>query len=217
MSMPLSIAEVCRLAPVVPVLVVEEIAHAAPLARALVAGGLKALEVTLRTPAALEAIRIMAEAAPGAVVGAGTLRSPADVRAAREAGARFGVSPGLSARVLDAAEEAGLPMLPGVATPSEAMAGAERGLEILKFFPAEANGGVPVLEAWASPLKGLSFCPTGGIGAANAPDYLRLPNVLCVGGSWVAPRGLVAAGDWAAVTALARTAAGLGAVVPARA
>lgn len=209
MSAPLSITEVCRLAPVVPVLVVEDAAQAAPLARALVAGGLKALEVTLRTPAALEAIRIMAEAAPDAVVGAGTLRSPADVRAAREAGARFGVSPGLSHRVLDAAEDAGLPMLPGVATPSEAMAGAERGLEVLKFFPAEANGGVPVLEAWASPLKGLAFCPTGGIGAGNAPDYLRLPNVLCVGGSWVAPKNLVREGKWEAIAELAAEAAKL--------
>lgn len=205
----MKIAEICRLAPVVPVLIVEDVAHAAPLARALVAGGLKALEVTLRTPAALDAITAMIEAAPDAVVGAGTLLNAADVRAAVRAGARFGVSPGLSHAVLDAAEDEGLPMLPGVATPSEAMAAAERGLGILKFFPAEANGGVPVLKAWASPLAGLSFCPTGGIGLGNARDYLGLPNVLCVGGSWVAPPALVAGGDWDGITRLSREAAAL--------
>ena len=206
----MTIAEICRLSPVVPVLIVEEVAHAAPLARALVAGGLRALEVTLRTPAALDAIRAMTDAAPDAVVGAGTLRTPGDVKAAVTAGARFGVSPGLSAAVLDAADEAGLPMLPGVATPSEAMAGAERGLEILKFFPAEANGGTPVLEAWASPLAGLVFCPTGGIGPRNAADYLALPNVICVGGSWVAPRDMVGSGDWDGITAIARASAAIG-------
>ncbi len=205
----LTIAEVCGLAPVVPVLVVEDAAVAAPLARALADGGLRALEVTLRTPAALEALAAMAEAAPDAVVGAGTLRTPEDVRAAAAAGARFGVSPGFSHAVLDAAEAVGLPMLPGVATPSEAMAAAERGLELLKFFPAEANGGVPVLKAWASPLQGLRFCPTGGVGPLNAPDYLALPNVACVGGSWIAPPELVARGDWTAIAALAREAAGL--------
>ena len=204
---PVKIAEICRLAPVIPVLVVEEAAHAAALARALAAGGLRALEVTLRTPAALDAIRAMADAAPEAVVGAGTLRTPADVRAAVAAGARFGVSPGLSAGVLDAAAEAGLPMLPGVATPSEAMAGAERGLEVLKFFPAEANGGAPVLRAWESPLAGLAFCPTGGIGLDNAREYLGLANVLCVGGSWIAPKSMVATGDWQGITRLARQAA----------
>ncbi len=199
-------AEVCDLAPVIPVLIVEELDHAAPLARALAAGGLKALEVTLRTPVALDAIRAMTDAAPDAVVGVGTLRSAQDVRDAVAAGARFGVSPGLSPAVMDAAEDAGLPMLPGVATPSEAMAAAERGLDILKFFPAEANGGIPVLKAWASPLSGLSFCPTGGVGPGNAADYLALPNVVCVGGSWVAPSELVRKADWNAITALARTA-----------
>lgn len=203
----MDIREICRLAPVVPVLIVEEVAHAAPLAQALVAGGLRALEVTLRTPAALDAIRAMTDAAPDAVVGVGTLRSPADVRAAVAAGARFGVSPGLSPSVMDAAADAGLPMLPGVATPSEAMQAAERGLDILKFFPAEANGGVPVLKAWASPLSGLDFCPTGGIGPGNAADYLSLPNVLCVGGSWVAPGDRIREGDWDGITALARAAA----------
>jgi len=205
----MKIADVCRLAPVIPVLIVEEVAQAAPLARALVAGGLRALEVTLRTPVALDVIRAMTDAAPDAVVGAGTLRTPADVRDAVAAGARFGVSPGLSARVLDAAEEAGLPTMPGVATPSEAMAGAERGLEFLKFFPAEANGGAGVLKAWVSPLPDLRFCPTGGIGLSSAPDYLALPNVVCVGGSWVAPTSRVAAADWDGVARLAREAAGL--------
>ena len=203
----MKIREICRLSPVVPVLIVEDIAHAAPLARALVAGGLQALEVTLRTPAALDAIRAMADAALEAVVGAGTLRSAEDVKAAIAAGARFGVSPGLSPAVMDAAADAGLPMLPGVATPSEAMAAAERGLDILKFFPAEANGGVPVLKAWASPLAGLDFCPTGGIGPGNAAAYLTQPNVLCVGGSWVAPGDMVREGDWDGITALARAAA----------
>lgn len=205
----MNIAEIYRLAPVIPVLVIEDAADAAPLAKALVAGGLRALEVTLRTPAALAAMRAMAEAAPAAVVGAGTLLTPDDVAAAVDAGARFGVSPGATARLLDAAAEAGLPMLPGVATASEAMAAAERGLRHLKFFPAEQAGGAAMLGAWAGPLPQLSFCPTGGLTAANAGRYLALPNVACVGGSWVAPKPLVAAGDWAAIEALARAASGL--------
>lgn len=204
------IADICALAPVIPVLVIDRVADAAPLARALVAGGLRALEVTLRTPAALDAIRAMVDAAPDAVVGAGTLLSPQDVQAARAAGARFGVCPGSTPRLLDAAEDAGLPMLPGVATPSEAMAAAERGLSTLKFFPAEQNGGSAVLKAWAAPLPQIAFCPTGGVSAANAPAYLALPNVVCVGGSWVAPADRVAARDWAGITALARAAAALG-------
>lgn len=202
-------ADVCRLAPVIPVLVVEDAAHAVPLGEALVAGGLRALEVTLRTPAALEAIRAMA-GVPGAVVGAGTLLSPEDVRAAVAAGARFGVSPGLSEAVLDAAGDAGLPMLPGVATPTEAMRAAERGLSVLKFFPAEANGGPAVLKAWAGPLAGLSFCPTGGVTAGNAPGWLALPNVLCVGGTWIAPPADQRAGDWEAIAARAAAASRLG-------
>lgn len=204
------IGEICRLAPVVPVLVIEDADSAAPLARALVAGGLRALEVTLRTSAALDAIRSMAEAAPDAVVGAGTLLTPEDVGAAKAAGARFGVSPGWTPGLLDAAEAAGLPMLPGVATPSEAMAAAERGLRHLKFFPAEQNGGAPVLRAWAGPLPHLSFCPTGGVSPGNAGEYLAMPNVPCVGGSWVAPKELVKAGDWQSIEALAREAASLG-------
>lgn len=204
----MNVAEICALAPVIPVLTVPDAARAEGLARALVAGGLPALEVTLRTPAALEAMRAMA-GVPGAVVGAGTLMTPEDVRAAKAAGARFGVSPGFTERLLDAAEAAGLPLLPGVATPGEAMRAAERGLGVLKFFPAEQNGGAAVLAAWAAPLARLRFCPTGGVSARNAPDYLRLPNVACVGGSWVAPADAVAAGDWARIEALAREAAAL--------
>lgn len=205
MSTP-SIADICQLAPVVPVLVIDDLDKAVPLAEALVAGGLRALEVTLRTPVALDAIRAMSDAVPEAVVGVGTLRTAEDVRASVEAGARFGVSPGFSPAILDAAESANLPMLPGVATPSEAMAAAERGLSILKFFPAEANGGAPVLRAWASPLSGLKFCPTGGVSESNAPDYLSLPNVICVGGSWVAPAGAIADGDWSTITQLSKEA-----------
>lgn len=205
----MDIERICRLAPVIPVLVVDEVAHAVPLARALVAGGLPALEVTLRTPAALEVIRAMAAEVPDAVVGVGTLRTWNDVSAAADAGARFGVSPGFSANLLQAARSVDMPLLPGVATPSEAMAAAEHGLRVLKFFPAEANGGVPVLKAWESPLADLVFCPTGGIGEGNARDYLARPNVICVGGSWVAPKALVEAGDWSGITELARKAAAL--------
>ncbi len=199
---------VCRRAPVIPVLVIEDAATARPLAEALVAGGLTALEVTLRTPAALEAIRAMAEVA-GGMVGAGTLLTPEDVRAARAAGAGFGVSPGATDRLLDAAEAEGLPILPGAATATEAMALLDRGYSVQKFFPAGSIGGAPALAALAAPLPQIRFCPTGGIGAETAPDYLRLPNVLCVGGSWVAPKPMVAAGDWAGITRLAAAAAGL--------
>lgn len=201
-------AEICALAPVVPVLVLKDATTAADLARALVAGGLPALEVTLRTPAALDAIRAMAEV-PGGVVGAGTLLTPADVKAAKAAGARFGVSPGATDRLLDACAEEGLPLLPGAATASEVMSLLERGYTVQKFFPAEAIGGAKALGALASPLPQVRFCPTGGIGLKTAPDYLALANVLCVGGSWVAPGDRVAAGDWAAIESLAREAAAL--------
>ncbi|MFD1914474.1 bifunctional 4-hydroxy-2-oxoglutarate aldolase/2-dehydro-3-deoxy-phosphogluconate aldolase [Halodurantibacterium flavum] len=201
-------AEICRLAPVIPVLVIDDLAHARPLAEALVAGGLPVLEVTLRTPVALDAIRAMA-AVPGGVVGAGTLLTPEDVAAAKEAGAQFGVSPGATDRLLDAAEARGLPMLPGAATASEVMTLLERGYTTQKFFPAEAVGGAPALRSLASPLPQVSFCPTGGITLANAPTYLSLPNTLCVGGSWVAPKDRMQAGDWAAIETLAREAASL--------
>ena len=199
----------CRLAPVIPVLVVDDAAHARPLAEALVAGGLPVLEVTLRTPAALDVIREMAQV-EGGNVGAGTLLTPKDVQAAVDAGATFGVSPGATDRLLDAAEEAGLPMLPGAATSSEVMALLERGYTVQKFFPAEANGGAPALKAIGSPLPQVRFCPTGGVSLKNAHDYLGLSNTLCVGGSWVAPKDKVASGDWDGITALAREASRLG-------
>lgn len=198
----------CRRAPVVPVLVIDDASKAQPLAKALVAGGLPALEVTLRTPAALDAIREMAKV-EGGIVGAGTLLTPADVKAAKEAGARFGVSPGATDRLLDAVEDADLPTLPGAATSTEAMRLLERGYNVQKFFPAEANGGAKALKAIGAPLPQIRFCPTGGVSLANAPGYLGLSNTLCVGGSWVAPKDLVDAGDWAGIEALAREAAAL--------
>ena len=200
--------EICEIAPIVPVLVVHDVAHARPLAEALVAGGLPALEVTLRTPAALDVIAEMAKV-EGGVVGAGTLLTPADVKAAKAAGAKFGVSPGATDTLLSAAEEEGLAMLPGAATSSEAMALLERGYSMLKFFPAEASGGAPALKSFASPLPQISFCPTGGVSSSNASDYLSLPNVVCAGGSWVAPTDLVQAGDWAGIEELARAASQL--------
>lgn len=200
--------KICQMAPIVPVLVVDDAADAAPLAQALVAGGLPALEVTLRTPAALEVIREMASVA-GGVVGAGTLLTPADVIAAKDAGATFGVSPGATDRLLDACEDADLPLLPGAATASEAMRLLERGYKMLKFFPAEASGGAPALKAIGAPIPQVSFCPTGGVSPSNAKEYLSLPNVVCAGGSWVAPKDLVKAGDWAGITALAKAAAAL--------
>jgi 2-dehydro-3-deoxyphosphogluconate aldolase/(4S)-4-hydroxy-2-oxoglutarate aldolase len=201
-------AEICRLAPVVPVLVIDDLAHAAPLAQALVAGGLPALEVTLRTPCALDAIRAMAEV-EGGVVGAGTLLTPADVKAAKAAGAKFGVSPGATQRLLDACAEYDLPILPGAATASEIMALLEMGFSTLKFFPAEQAGGAAYLKSIGAPIPQVKFCPTGGISLKNARDYLSLPNILCVGGSWVAPKDAMARGDWAAITTLAAEAAAL--------
>ena len=200
--------ELCRLAPIIPVLVVDDAAHAAPLARALVKGGLPVLEVTLRTPAALDVIREMA-AVEGGVVGAGTLLTPADVKAAVDAGAKFGVSPGATDRILSACEEADLPLLPGTATASEAMALLERGYTVQKFFPAEANGGAAALKAIGAPIPQVRFCPTGGVSMKNARDYLGLSNVICCGGSWVAPKDMVLAGDWEGITALAAEAAAL--------
>ncbi|PZX18524.1 2-dehydro-3-deoxyphosphogluconate aldolase/(4S)-4-hydroxy-2-oxoglutarate aldolase [Palleronia aestuarii] len=200
--------EICRLAPVIPVLVVSDPATARPLAEALVAGGLTALEVTLRTPAALEVIAEMAKV-EGGTVGAGTLLTPEDVTKAVEAGAKFGVCPGATDRLMSAAEDADLPMLPGTATATEAMVLLERGYTVQKFFPAEASGGAPALKAIGAPLPQIRFCPTGGVNLKNAPDYLGLANTLCVGGSWVAPGDLVAAGDWEGITRLAREAAAL--------
>lgn len=201
--------EICALAPIVPVLVIDDPATAKPLAEALIAGGLPALEVTLRTPAALDAVRAMAEVAGGRV-GAGTLVTPGDVRAAKAAGATFGVSPGATDELLAACEAEDLPLLPGAATASEAMRLLERGYDMLKFFPAEASGGVAALNAIGAPLPQIAFCPTGGVNPSNAASYLGLGNVVCAGGSWVAPKDLIAEGRWAEVEALARDAANLG-------
>lgn len=201
-------AKVCRLAPVVPVLVVDDAAIAADLATALVTGGLPALEVTLRTPAALDVIREMASV-EGGVVGAGTLLTPRDVEQAKAAGASFGVSPGATDLLLDACEANDLPLLPGAATATEAMILLERGYSVQKFFPAEANGGAKALKAIGAPIPQVKFCPTGGVSLSNAGDYLSLSNAICVGGSWVAPADKVAAKDWAGITALAAEAAAL--------
>ena len=204
----LKAAEICRLAPVVPVLVIDDLAQARDLAQALIAGGLPALEVTLRTPAALEAIRIMSEV-PGGRVGAGTLLTPADVKAAKAAGATFGVSPGATERLLDACAEHDLPLLPGAATATEIMLLLEKGYTVQKFFPAEQSGGAAFLKSVGSPIPQVKFCPTGGISLRNARDYLALSNLLCVGGSWVAPKEAMASGNWAEVTRLAAEACAL--------
>ncbi|RDZ26670.1 bifunctional 4-hydroxy-2-oxoglutarate aldolase/2-dehydro-3-deoxy-phosphogluconate aldolase [Lysobacter silvisoli] len=203
------IGAVLALAPVVPVLVIDELALAVPLARALVAGGLPAIEVTLRTPVALEAVRAIAAEVEGAAVGVGSVRRPQDFDAARAAGATFAVSPGASPALIAAAPDSGLAWLPGAATASEAMALAEHGYRYLKFFPAESIGGAGALRSIGGPLPELRFCATGGIGLGNARDYLALANVPCVGGSWVAPSAAARAGDWAQIETLAREAAAL--------
>ena len=203
---PLTPLAVMRDAPVIPVIVLHEVAHAVPLARALVAGGIRMLEVTLRTPQALACIEAIAREVPEAVAGAGTLRSAADARAARDAGALFGVSPGYTSALGQACRDLGLPLLPGVATSSEIMAAMEDGLSELKFFPALQAGGSAMLKAWHGPFGDIRFCPTGGIGPANAAEFLALPNVACVGGSWLTPADAVAAGDWGRIEQLAREA-----------
>jgi 2-dehydro-3-deoxyphosphogluconate aldolase/(4S)-4-hydroxy-2-oxoglutarate aldolase len=203
------IPAIAALAPVIPVLTVERVADAVPLARALVKGGLPVLEVTLRTGVALEALAAIAREVPEAVIGAGTVLDETRLKEAMAAGARFGVSPGCTPSLAGAVREAGLPFLPGVATVSEAMALREQGFGLLKFFPADVAGGTAWLKAVAAPLAGMRFCPTGGIGIETAPGYLALPNVACVGGSWVAPRDAVAAGDWLRVERLAAAAATL--------
>ena len=200
----------CQRAPVIPVLVIEDAAHAVPLAEALKAGGITVLEVTLRSEAALEAIEAM-RAVPDVRVGAGSLRRPSDVAAAVEAGASFGVSPGATPALLDAAEAQDLPMLPGAMTPSEALALLGRGYDMQKVFPAEIAGGTAFLRALAGPIPEVSFCPTGGIDPAKAASYLAEPNVVCVGGSWLAPQDALANGDWGRITALARDAVSLNA------
>ncbi len=195
---------------VVPVVTLARIEQAVPLARALVAGGLPVVEVTLRSPAALDGIAEIAREVPEAVIGAGSLRAPEQIAQARAAGARFGVSPGHTAALLDAAEAGGLAYLPGAATASEAMALTERGYDLIKLFPAGPLGGTAFLKALAAPLPEIEFCPTGGIGPDNLADYLACPNVACIGGSWLAPPALLAAEDWAAIEARARRAAAVG-------
>ena len=200
--------QICELAPVIPVLTIEDVSHARPLAEALVSGGLPALEVTLRTPAALQAIREISHV-PGAVVGAGTLISAEQVSAAVEAGANFGVSPGTTSSLLEACSRHRLALLPGVATATEAMTLLQQGFDLMKFFPAESIGGASALNALAGPLPQIDFCPTGGINESNAGDYLSLPNVPAVGGSWVAPSDLIHAGQWDQIENLARAASQL--------
>jgi len=206
---PLTALAVMRDAPVIPVIVLNDVAHAVPLARALVAGGIRMLEVTLRTPQALACIEAIAREVPEAVAGAGTLRSAADARAAVNAGARFGVSPGYTAALGQACRDLALPLLPGVATGSEIMAAMEDGLTELKFFPAMQAGGPAMLKAWHGPFGDIRFCPTGGVSPSNAAEFLALPNVACVGGSWLTPADAVAQGDWARIEALAREASQL--------
>jgi 2-dehydro-3-deoxyphosphogluconate aldolase/(4S)-4-hydroxy-2-oxoglutarate aldolase len=200
---------IMRTSPVIPVIAIDDLDHAVPLARALVAGGIRVLEVTLRTVHGLAAIRAMAEQVPEAIIGVGTLTLPEEFAAARDAGAVFGVSPGLTPALIAAARSSGLPLLPGVMTPSEVMAAREAGFRQLKLFPAVPAGGVGMLNAIAGPLGDVMFCPTGGISLATAPQFLACKNVACVGGSWLTPKDAMIAGDWARITALASAASAL--------
>jgi len=202
----LTALDVMRDAPVIPVIVLHDVAHAVPLARALVAGGIRMLEVTLRTPQALQCIEAIARDVPEAVAGAGTIRSASDAQASVLAGAKFGVSPGYTSAVGKACRELGLPLLPGVATGSEIMMAQEDGYQQLKFFPAMQAGGLPMLKAWQGPFGDVTFCPTGGIHAGNAAEFLALSNVACVGGSWIVPTDAIQQGDWARIEQLAREA-----------
>jgi 2-dehydro-3-deoxyphosphogluconate aldolase / (4S)-4-hydroxy-2-oxoglutarate aldolase len=211
-----TIDEILTRAPVIPVLVIEDAAHAVELGRALVRGGLPVLEITLRTGAAMEAARRMAAEVEGAIVGVGTVIEPAQLDASVAAGARFAVSPGLTSRLAAAAASSPIPLLPGAMTPSEMMHARDQGYRRLKLFPADVAGGVTMLRALSGPLSDLRFCPTGGIKLAQLGDYLRLPNVVCVGGSWVAPRDAVMAGDWAHITRLASEAVAAAAQITGR-
>ena len=205
----MNIREIVGLAPVIPVLTITDLEQAIPLARALTAGGLRVLEITLRTPVALAAIESLRKAVPEAIIGVGTLTRAVDFAAAGRVGAQFGVTPGLTPELAAAARGARFPLLPGVMTPTEVIAARSAGFNVLKLFPAEQAGGIGMLQALGGPFPDVLFCPTGGITRALAPDYLELPNVVCVGGSWPAPRALVAAGDWRGIEALARDAAAL--------
>lgn len=208
--MPSTPDSLLSIVPVVPVVVIDDLDHAVPVARALVEGGLPVIELTLRTPVALDAIAAIAADVPEILVGAGTIVSPGQVKRAVDAGAQFLVSPGSTPTLLSAMAGSGVPFLPGTATVSEALAVLEAGFTEMKFFPAEASGGVPYLRSIASPVPAARFCPTGGITAATAPSYLALPNVGCVGGSWLTPADALAAGDWERVSRLAAEAAALG-------
>ena len=205
----MNVLEVMRTGPVIPVIAIDDLAHAVPLAKALVAGGVRVLEVTLRTAVGLDAIRAIAREVPDAIVGVGTLTRPEEFAKAQEAGARFGVSPGLTPSMIDAAHKTGLPLLPGVFTPSDVIAARLAGFQQLKLFPAQQAGGIGMLKALGGPFPEVMFCPTGGVSAENAPDFLALPNVACVGGSWLVPKAAVVAGDWGKITALAKEASAL--------
>ncbi len=204
-----SALQVMQDGPVIPVIVLHDVAHAVPMARALVAGGVRMLEVTLRTPQALACMEQIARNVPEAVVGAGTVRNPAEAQAAASAGARFAVSPGYTSRLGQACRDLGLPLLPGVATGSEIMKALDDGFFQLKFFPALQAGGPAMLKAWSGPFGEVNFCPTGGVTLQNAHEFLALPNVICVGGSWLVPADALASGDWARITQLASEAASL--------
>ena len=206
--------DVMKVGPVIPVIIVDDVRHAVPLAEALVAGGVRVLEVTLRTAAALDAIRAMAKAVKDAIVGVGTISRPDDFAAARSAGAVFGVSPGLTPALVEAQRKSGLPLLPGTMTPSDMIAARAAGFTELKLFPAQQAGGLGMLKAIGSVFSDLTFCPTGGVTAETAPDFLALPNVACVGGSWLTPKDAVAKGDWQRITELARAASQLRARAP---
>ena len=195
--------ELMGLSPVIPVIVIDDIKHAVPLAKALVEGGTRVLEITMRTPIALEAISIINKEVPGAIVGAGTVTSAAKFKSALEAGAQFVISPGLSPQLVKAAKDYSVPLIPGVVTPSEIMMGIEYGLSEFKFFPAEAAGGINMLKALAGPFPDARFCPTGGITQDTAPNFLNLPNVVCVGGTWLTPGKLIKEENWNAITQLA--------------
>lgn len=207
--MTMTLLDIMCASPVIPVIAIDRLDHAVPLARALVAGGIRVLEVTLRTEHGLPAIRAMAAQVPDAIIGVGTLTQPEELAAAREAGAVFGVSPGLTSGLIAAAKSSGLPLLPGVMTPSEVMAAREAGFRQLKLFPAVPAGGVGMLNAIAGPLPDVMFCPTGGISLETAPQFLACKNVACVGGSWLTPKDAMQAGDWDRITALAQAASAL--------
>ncbi len=205
----MAISKIMKASPVMPVIVLHDVAQAVPLARALLTGGIRVLEVTMRTPQALDCVRAILAELPDAIVGVGTVTCVADLQAAMKAGAHFGVSPGSSSELLEAVRDSGLPFLPGTMTPSDVLRTREAGFRSMKLFPAQQAGGIGMLKALGSVFADVMFCPTGGIDAAAAPGYLALPNVACVGGSWLAPAGLVAAKDWAAITRLAIEASAL--------